>query len=275
MRHVLISVMASIVAFPMAASKVVFPWFCLERCGDNSSQISNEIRQVEENASVFSAVAFEDFNLGPNSTLVVNNLTQVAAAIREAGLAPFAMVSSYPYPPQFLDYMRAVFSAPEPFIAACLEAAAMQGLAGFNIDWEPQTGEAPTPADAADYAAFLGKFSSAMHAAGLVVSVDVATWSPIWDVPAIAASGVDLIATMSTYTANWTTWQAELAYFVSVVPAAHLVIGLETVRDSDNEPYTTAELAQRFGALAAAGASQVAIWRSPIPDNWWPFLRAL
>lgn len=185
------------------------------------------------------------------------------------------MVSSYPYPPQFLDYMRAVFAAPGPFIAACLEAAAAQKLAGFNIDWEPQTGETPTPQDAADYAAFLGTFSSAMHAAGLVVSVDVATWSPIWDVPAIAASGVDLVATMSTYTANWTTWQEELAYFVSVVPPARLVVGLETVRDSDNQPYTTAELEQRFVALAAAGASQVAVWRSPIPDNWWPFLRAL
>lgn len=260
---------------PLAAAKIVFPWMCLERCGDNASQIAFEVEQVTQNASVFTGVAFEDFNLGPNSTLVYNNLTQVAPAIRAAELQPIAMVSSYPYPPQFLDYMRDVFASPQAFIAACLSAARAQGLAGFNVDWEPQAGETPTPQDAADYAAFLSTFTAAMHAEGLVVSVDVATWSPIWDIPAIAASGVDLVVTMSTYTDDWETWQQELAYFIGAVPRARLVVGLETVRDSDNEPYTTAQLAQRFSALATAGVVQIAVWRSPIPDNWWPFLLSL
>ena len=259
----------------LASSTLVFPWMCLERCGENASQIAADILQVTVNSSVFSAVAFEDFNLGPNSTLVYNNLTQVAGAVRAARLAPYAMISSFPYPPQFLDYMRSVFVSPEPFIQACVAAAKLQGLAGYNIDWEPQTGETPTPKDAEDYASFLSTLSSAMHAAGLVVSVDVATWSPIWNISAIASSGVDLVVTMSTYTDDWATWQRELAYFVSTVPAQKLVIGLETVRDSDNEPYTTAELAQRFNALSQAGVTQVAVWRSPIPANWWSFLRAL
>lgn len=235
-----------------------------------------ELQQVTANSSVFTAVAFEDFNLGPNSTLVFNNLTAVAAKIRAADLAPYAMVSSFPYPPQFLEYMRSVFADPEPFIQACLDAARAQGIAGFNIDWEPQTGESPTAKDASDYATFLGNFTIAMHdRAGLVVSVDVATWSPIWNIPLIVASGVDYIVTMSTYTDNWVTWQKELAYFVSAVPSHQLVIGLETIRDSDNEPFTTAQLKQRFDLLAASKVTQVAVWRSPIPENWWAFLDAL
>jgi len=165
------------------------------------------------------------------------------------------MVSSFPYPPQFLEYMRSVFADPEPFIQACLDAARAQGIAGFNIDWEPQTGESPTAKDASDYATFLGNFTFAMHdRAGLVVSVDVATWSPIWNIPLIdSASGLELtLLTMSTYTDNWVTWQKELAYFVSAVPSHQLVIGLETIRDSRLTMLSlTAQLKQRFDLSAA------------------------
>jgi len=32
---------------------------------------------------------------------------------------------------------------------------------------------------------------------------------------------------------------------------------------------------ERFDELSAMGVRAVGIWRSPIPDNWWPFLRSL
>jgi hypothetical protein len=219
------------------------------------------------------------------------------------------MVSSYPYPPAFLTWMRTVFAAPQPFIAACLAQAQAQRLTGetrgsgrgggrgggtvccsphaltpppprapgLNIDWEPTSGNgAPTPTaqDAADYAAFLDAFATAMHAAGVAVTVDVATWSPIWNLTAIGATAVDGVALMSTYTDDWPTWQRVFAEAVAAVPAGKLVVGLETTR-SDNSPYPTPELAQRFAAIKAAGLRRVGVWRAPIPDNWWPFLNAL
>lgn len=269
------AILVCIGAITSCQASVVFPWLCLERCGENSTAIAADLLQLSVNRSVFTAAAFESFNLGPNSTLVYNNLTDVASTIRSYGLDTYAMVSSYPYPPQFLSYMRQVFANPGPFIADCLAAAATKQLSGFNIDWEPQSGETPTPADASAYADFLRTFSAQLHAAGLIVSVDVATWSPIWNITAIANSGVDFIATMSTYTDNWATWQQELAYFTANVPKHQLVIGLETVHDSDGLPYSTAELQERFAALKDAGISQVAIWRSPVPENWWQYLRAL
>lgn len=42
------------------------------------------------------------FNLGPDSTLVLNNLTDPTESFVSAGLETFPMVSSYPYPPQFM-----------------------------------------------------------------------------------------------------------------------------------------------------------------------------
>jgi hypothetical protein len=53
------------------------PWLCLERCGGNATTIAYDLRQIAVNTSVINAAAFELFNLGPNGTLVVNNLTQV------------------------------------------------------------------------------------------------------------------------------------------------------------------------------------------------------
>ena len=83
---------------------------------------------------------------------------------------------------------------------ACAPFAA---VAGFNVDWEPTDGAGnpvPTAADATAYAAFLTVFSDAMHQAGLVTSVDVATWSAIWNLTAIGESSVDMVISMGTYT---------------------------------------------------------------------------
>ena len=64
------------------------------------------------------------YNLGPNGTLILNNLTSVYQYISSLGLETYPMLSSYPHPPQFLDWMRYVFADPDPFIDACVQAYA-------------------------------------------------------------------------------------------------------------------------------------------------------
>ena len=44
----------------------------------------------------------QKYNLGPNSTLVLNNLTDPSSTFVQSGLETFPMVSSFPYPPQFM-----------------------------------------------------------------------------------------------------------------------------------------------------------------------------
>jgi len=46
-------------------------------------------------------------------------------------------------------------------------------------------------------------------------------------------------------------------------------------QDAGGAPFTEAEVKERFDELSAMGVRAVGIWRSPIPDNWWPFLRSL
>jgi hypothetical protein len=253
-------------------SPLVMPWLCLEVCGDKPAQIAADVAQV---GGVVNAASFELFNLGPNSQLITNNLTAVAAPIRAAGALALAMVSSYPYPPAFLSWMREVFAAPQPFIDACVAAAAAHNLSGINIDWEPPSSDKPTPADAAAYAHFLDTLATALHAHGLLVTVDVATWSKVWDLRAIAATAVDAIFTMNTYTDDDAVWLRQLADVVAVIPADALVVGLETTHSSDGRPYNTSDLALRFDALKSAGIRRVGLWSSPIPALFFPFLNAL
>lgn len=125
---------------------------CLERCGGNASSIEAGLKQWKAHPTVIGAVAYEvlqccrhvlaiafphqhqcspemttlvchaqRFNLGADSTLVVNNLTMVRSTLQSMGVATNPMVSSYPYPPQFLSWMRQVFANPQPFIDSCVQ----------------------------------------------------------------------------------------------------------------------------------------------------------
>ena len=247
------------------------PWMCLERCGDSAADIAAQLEQLAANASSFSAVQFEAFNLGPNGSLVVNGLTDVGPAVRALGLEAWAMVSSFPYPPQILEWMRALFVAPDAFISACVAEVQARKLAGLHVDMEPGGGgggPTPTPQDALDYAAFLSKLASALHAKGRRLSVAAAGWSNIWNLTALGSSGVDLVEFMGTYTANFTTWKRQLDEVVAAVPLEKLVVGLETgVIDA-------AELALRLEPLRAANVRKLGVWRLGIPVDWWAFLDA-
>lgn len=252
---------------------LVMPWLCLEVCGDSAKDIAAEVAQVVGNTAVFNWAAFESYNLGPNSTLVKNNLTDVVPPLKAAGALTLAQVSSFPYPPIFLTWMRDLFANPQPFFDACVAAAAAEGFAGFNIDWEPPSSDKPTAADAAAYAAFLDALARAMHAHGLLVTVDVATWSKIWNLTAIGATAVDAVFTMNTYTAGDALWLQQLAEDVAAVPLEKLVIGLETTRSG--KAYNASELALRFDAMRSAGVRRVGLWDAPVPELFVPFLAAL
>jgi hypothetical protein len=248
----------------------IMPWMCLERCGDNSADITAEIAQFQVNRSSFTDVSFELFNLGPNSTLIVNNLTRVSNQLNALGLGTWPMISSYPYPPEFLTWMRQVFATPQPFFDSVISSAKKIGATGLNIDWEPTSaGPKVTKQDPIDYANFLDQLAVQAHLNGLKVSVDVATWSDIWDLKLIGATRVDYIANMETYVKNNTVWLQELAASLELLPVDKLVVGLECDVDlTDND------IALRLNALLAAKIKQIGIWKSPIPDSWWNLLDA-
>lgn len=153
-----------------------------------------------------------------------------------------------------------------------MHRARRQSLWGFNIDWEPLASTVQ-PGDADRFTAFLKTFAAAMHRSGLGVSVDIADWSSLWDWAGIATTGVDYIIPMTTYTDNDTTWYPALQRAAVAFAPEQLVVGLE-VNTTSGAPYPEAQLAARLQAIKNTGARGIALWRSPITQEWLDLLQA-
>jgi len=263
--------MISLMIEGKSSSKKVTTWMCLERCGDNSSMIAYELEQIKTNLQLISGVSFEMYNLGPNSTLLKNNLTLVGPTLVEFGIETYPMISSYPYPPDFIDWMRQVFKNPNPFLFSVVTECFNYGFTGINVDWEPTVGG--TEQDAIDYANFLTYISRKLHQFGLKVTVDIAHWNQIWNWTLLSNSEVDNLFLMDTYTGNFTYFEKYLSKAVNTIDEKKLGIGLESVNDDNhNLPYTEEELKERFNLIKQYDINQIDIWDMPIPDIWWPFI---
>ena len=53
-------------------------------------------------------------------------------------------------------------------------------------------------------------FADGLHANGIKLSVDVATWSVIWDYSSIAATSADIVISMGTYTSSDSSFTNQL-----------------------------------------------------------------
>jgi hypothetical protein len=254
----------------------VMPWMCLERCGNTTAaQVMKHIDQIVANSDIISAVCFERFNLGPNGSLVINsNLTNVAPILRKHNFTTVAMVSSWPYPHDFLDWMRSVFADPEMFSIRLAAALVNEGIDGVNIDWEPTVDA--TAQDAADYAKFLASLRGILALFGKFVSVDVATWNPVWNftqlsdamTPSKASAAQGYVVSMNTYARPDWLFLEELTNVTRVVAADALVVGIETWPQ-----LTSVNVSLRCKSMKEHGVTRVGVWDMPLPDIWWSLLR--
>jgi hypothetical protein len=81
--------------------------------------------------------------------------------------------------------------------------------------------------DAKLYCVFLNFFANELHKHQLLLSVDVARWSKLWDFPLLAKTQVDRIVTMQTYTTHLDRFESEVNYTVNTL-GGKAVIGLDT-----------------------------------------------
>lgn len=165
-----------------------------------------------------------------------------------------------------------VFENPQPFIDSCISEAEKYGYIGYNLDWEPT--DDVTEADGSAYATFIDTFAKQLHAHDLLLTVDVATWSPIWDYDAMAATAVDKGISMGTYTATDTSFSNQLDLIVDSFGVERAGVGLETVNATSGERLPFDEVAWRFEAINAAAVTEIDLWRLPVPPSWWPLIDA-
>ncbi|GAM23370.1 hypothetical protein SAMD00019534_065450, partial [Acytostelium subglobosum LB1] len=246
----------------------VLPWMGLQRTNES---IASDLEEIESISNLLSAVAFERFNLGPNSTLILNNFTDVIPTIKSYGLQTLPMISTCcPWGrPEVIEYARELFRNPQPFITSAVQYALDEGFNGYSVDIEPVGGNAQ---DAEDYANFVDMFANELHAFGKILTVCAATYDPFWNLTLLGRTQVDLIYTMNTYASNLTTFTQQFQFSVESIPLNKLAIGLMTVGDN-NEPFSDAELQARFDMINSAKISNIGIWDAPIPSAWFPFLK--
>ena len=123
----------------------------------------------------------------------------------------------------------------------------MYMYSGWNLDWEP-TGNDITVEDGINYAKFIDAFAKNLHTQGQTLSVDVATWSPVWNYTAIGASKVDTIISMGTYTSDDSSYVNQLQLLVDAA-GVRADVGLETVNATDGSPIPYDEVLFRFDKL--------------------------
>lgn len=243
-------------------------WMCLEDCGDSANEIKNQIETIIEHRDLITAVSFEKYTLGANSTLVTNtNLTDPTLTISSIGLESWPLLTSYPHPPEFIDWMREVFANPDPFITSSIEEAKQFNYNGYNLDWEPT--DDVTDEDGVEYAAFVTYFADKLHDYGLKLTVDIATWSPIWNYPLLAQTSADRFISMGTYTSTDSSFTNQLDKLVDTFGPEKSGVGLEMVNASTGGRIPLDEVQWRFEQIAASRAVEVDIWRMPVPPLWW------
>lgn len=246
----------------------VMVWMCLQRCGANISSIGSDLLQIEQNLDIFAKVSFESYGLGANSTLVAaTDVTNVNPELALMGVPRFPMVSTYPHPPIMVPWMLQLFANPQPFTDQVIDQILHLKLAGINIDLEPANSGDFTAEDGVAYANFLQTFSQQVHAqTSAIVQVCVATWSPLWNLTLIGQTEVDQVLTMSTYTTDWVEFQKQFFFAIDSVPLSKLGIGIQT------DLTDVQGLQDRFDLIDKYQVNQVAIWSSPVPNNWLPII---
>lgn len=248
----------------------IMTWLCLEFCGDSQENITSQLLQINNHKELISAVSFERYTLGANSTLYDNHLTIVSPQIVEMGLEAWPLISSFPHPDEFIDWMRQVFVNPQPFINRCIEQAKLYKYTGYNLDWEPTAG--CEDQDAIDYATFINTFAIELHNHGLLLTVDIASWSTIWNYTAISLTEVDRAISMGTYTSKDDSFITQLDILYDSF-GSRSGVGLETVNASNEEELLPLnEVKWRFDSITAKKITEVDLWRSPVPDGWWEII---
>lgn len=246
---------------------------CLEDCGDSSNEINDQIQTIYDNKELITAVSFEKYTLGANSTLVINtNVTDVSATITSMDVEAWPLLTSYPHPPEFIDWMREVFEFPDPFISQCISEAKQYNYVGYNLDWEPTTDDV-TDEDGVAYAQFITTFADELHRHGLLLTVDIATWSPIWNYDVLSKTSADRFISMGTYTSSDSSFTKQLDLLVDTFGPEKSGVGLEMVNASSSARIPLNEVQWRFAQIDESDATEVAIWRMPVPAGWWVFIK--
>ena len=235
-------------------------------CSFSAAQWKAHVQGVTAHRANLTSVIVAPYELSKNATLINQGTQQqvaaavaAAAELRALGLRTTALVACNPSGVRVAMYDSAVASA---FISQAVAALAATGLQGYNLDAEfPGDGN---HSDGAAFVSFLDDFSRALTAenASYSLSVDVHGDGStpfdfhVWG-PAYAASAIDHVITMATYTDAKKNFDKLFAEATSVIGADKMQPGME--------PNAVLSNPLDIGYILSKNVSAIAVW-GPTPD---------
>jgi len=239
-------------------------WLCLERCP--GFDFNTDLSMLKEHKSDIQWVSHENWQVGDKgqfqfATHNGANVSDVGPKIAEAGFPLFPMLTS-----ANIVAMRILFAGPQSFIAEAIATAKKNHYIGYHIDFEPEHGV--VKGDAMLYANFVDNFAKALHSEGMILGIDIATWSVLWDFELLGKTAVDKIYTMATYTNNITHIAQEVKILVDSVGLSKAAIGFDSdITKVDTWPGILPILKQNR-------IDYVGLWRDnqPIPAAYFKFI---
>jgi hypothetical protein len=167
--------------------------------------------------------------------------------------------------------MHLVYKNSSEFIADAVEIALHYNFQGFFIDYEDEYPPDKDPNKSQKLAVFLTELGDALHQKNMSLTICVATWSALLaDFKSIAASSVDELQLMSTYT-NPSNYKSTITEYFSKVRAgsktsdlAKAGVGVGIYYDGRNgyDKHWTAESARAFVQyVAEQGGEGIDVFR--------------
>jgi len=256
-------VVALCVCCAEAGKRGVMPWMCLERCGE---KINDDLAAIlQAGPSVFPAVSIEAYDLVFGASIKDCGYSRVGPQLVSRGINVQPMITT-----ANINKLRDLWKDPNGFISQAMAVARNNSnwISGFNVDFEPEGGEAPTHDDAVNFANFIDAFAKALHAEGFYLTVDIANWCTLFEDSLLAKTGADRFITMSTYSVGLDRFK-EIVKDKATAYGSKAGIGLST-----SYSWTASDVQARLDAVREANIDSFAIWQAPVPQDWWPYLKA-
>ena len=191
--------------------KTVLAWW---GPGTNDSLIDKNIAWFASRRHAITTASVISHRLGPNGTLQAlpvgggrYTTPSLFRALRSKGVRVLPIIyNDESYGITLLPKLRALFAAPEPFIANLTRLAEEHDLDGFNLDFEIgvrcptcKGPENATREDARQLGRFIDKLATSLGPQR-TVSLDMMTWdNPLWAHPVLNRSKLGRAVDMSTY----------------------------------------------------------------------------
>jgi len=246
------------------ANRVVMPWMCLERCGEDIDTDLAEILRL--GPSVYPVVSIEAYDLDWGATITDCGYSRVGPQLVNAGIKVQPMITT-----ANIDKIRQLWDDIPGFIDKAM-AIAIQNkdwISGFNIDFEPEEGDPPTENDAWNFANFVDLFARALHKEGMTLTVDIANWCTLFDDDLLAPTNVDRFITMSTYAVGLDDFKAIVKRLYNQFYTHKLGVGLCT-----GTGLTADAIQNRLDYVRLFDdIDYVGIWDTPVPSEWTPVIK--